>query len=264
MTLVNSAPFSFQIMSFILGCCFGSFYNVVIYRVPRDESIVSPGSRCPGCGSSIASYDNIPIVSFLLLGGKCRHCGTSISFRYPAVEILTGLFAFLLFRRYGLHPQILIEFIFLSMLLIIAMIDFDTFLIPDVLSLPGIVLGFAFSFFTPRLTWSDSLIGVLAGGGSLYLIATLYALLRKKEGMGGGDIKLLGMIGAFIGWQGVVFTVFLASVTGMIIALPMMLRGGKGFGSEIPFGPFLAFGAACYVFWGQIAWHWYVSQVLGL
>lgn len=264
MALVDSASFALQVLVLALGCCFGSFYNVVIYRLPRKESLMSPGSRCPGCGNAIAAYDNIPIVSFLLLGGKCRRCGTSISIRYPIVEILTGFSAFLLFRRYGLHPQFLIEFIFLSLLLIIAMIDLDTFIIPDVLSLPGIVLGFAFSFLTPRLSWSESLIGIILGGGLLYLIATLYALLRKKEGMGGGDIKLLGMIGAFMGWQGVLFTVMVSSLSGMIIAVPLMWRSGKGLGSEIPFGPFLAFGAACYVFWGQIAWRWYVTDILGL
>jgi leader peptidase (prepilin peptidase) / N-methyltransferase len=264
MALVDTAPFSFQILVFMLGCCFGSFYNVVIYRIPRKESIVSPGSRCPGCGSAIAAYDNIPVVSYLLLGGKCRRCGASISVRYMLVEILTGILALLLFRRYGLHPQLGIEFIFLSLLLIIAMIDLDTFLIPDFLSLPGVILGFAFSFFTPRLFWSDSLIGIFLGGGLLYLIATLYSLLRKKDAMGGGDIKLLGMIGAFVGWQGVVFTVVVSSFVGTIIALPLMWRSGKGLGSEIPYGPFLAFGAACYIFCGQLVWNWYFTELLGV
>ncbi|MFZ2446075.1 MAG: prepilin peptidase [Syntrophobacteraceae bacterium] len=263
MALVDSAPVTFQIFVFALGCCLGSFYNVVIHRLPRNESLVSPGSRCPGCGNPIAFYDNIPIVSFLLLGAKCRGCGTSISIRYPLVEAAAGVFALLLFRRYGPHPQFGVEFVFLSLLLIIAMIDLDTFLIPDVLSLPGIVLGFAFSLFTPRLSWTESLLGIFLGGGLLYLVATGYALVRKKEGMGGGDIKLLGMIGAFVGWQGVVFTVFAASVSGMIIALPLMWRRGKGLGSEIPFGPFLAFGAALYIFCGRVVVHWYFTELLG-
>ncbi len=264
MTLVESAPVFFQIAAFAFGCCLGSFYNVVIYRLPRNESLITPGSRCPGCGSPIAAYDNIPILSFLLLAGKCRRCGARISLRYPLVEAAAGLFAVLLFRRYGLHPQFPIEFLFVSLLLIIALIDFDTFLIPDVLSLSGIAAGFLLSFFTPRLSWGGSLVGILAGGGVLYLVAASYSLIRKKEGMGGGDIKLLGMIGAFVGWQGVVFTVLVSSISGMIIALPLMMRSGKGMGSEIPYGPFLAFGAVCYIFWGQAVYHWYFTGLLGL
>lgn len=264
MILVESAPITFQVFAFLLGCILGSFYNVVIYRLPRKESLVYPGSKCPACGNGIAAYDNIPIASYILLGGKCRHCRSSISARYPFVEAFTGLLAMLLFRRYGLHPQFGIEFLFLSLLFIIAMIDLDTGLIPDVLSLPGIVIGFLLSFFTPRLSWTDSLVGIFLGGGLLYLIAVLYALVRKKEGMGGGDIKLLGMIGAFVGWPGVAFTIFFSSISGMIIAIPLMWRKGKGLGSEIPYGPFLAFGAAFYIFCGQFIYDWYFTEVLGV
>ncbi len=264
MALVHSAPIFFQFVVFAFGCCLGSFYNVVIYRLPRNESLVMPGSRCPGCGNPIAAFDNIPIFSFFLLVGKCRRCGGHISIRYPLVEAATGFLAMLLFRRYGLHPQFLVEFIFVSLLLIIALIDFDTFLIPDVLSLSGLVAGFLLSFFTPRLSWAGSLAGILAGGGALYLVAVAYSTIRRKEGMGGGDIKLLGMIGAFVGWPGVVFTVLVSSISGMIIAFPLMLRSGKGMGSEIPYGPFLAFGAVCYIFWGQAVYHWYFTELLGL
>lgn len=264
MMLVDSAPITFQVFAFFLGCIFGSFYNVVIYRLPRKESLVYPGSKCPACGNEIAAYDNIPVASYILLGGKCRRCRSSISLRYPVVEAATGLLSLLLFRRYGLHPQFGIEFFFLSLLLIIAMIDLDTGYIPDVLSLPGIVIGFLFSFFTPRLDWADSLIGIFLGGGLLYLIAVIYALVRKKEGMGGGDVKLLGMIGAFVGWHGVAFTIFFSSISGMIIAIPLMWRRGKGLGSEIPYGPFLAFGAALYIFWGQFIYNWYFNEVLGV
>lgn len=263
MTLVESAPVFSQLAVFLLGCCLGSFYNVVIYRLPRHESLVSPGSKCPGCGDPIAAYDNIPIISYLVLGGRCRKCRSSISVRYPLIEAAAGLMAVLLFRRYGLHPQFGIEFVFLSLLLVIAIIDLDTFLIPDVLSLPGIVIGFAFSFFTPRLSWTDSLLGIFLGGGLLYLIAAGYALLRHKEGMGGGDIKLLGMIGAFVGWPGVLFTVLFSSIFGMIIAAPLLLRKGKGLGSAIPYGPFLSFAAACYIFWGQLVYDWYFNELLG-
>lgn len=263
--LVESIPLlGGQVIAFILGCVFGSFYNVVICRLPLGESIVRPASRCPACGNAIAAYDNIPLVSYLLLSGRCRYCKGSISFRYPLVEGLSGLLALLLFRRYGLHPQLAIEYIFCSLLLTITMIDLDTFLIPDILSLPGIVLGLALSFFTPRLFWWESLLGIIVGGGIFYLIAAGYALVRHKEGLGGGDIKLLGMIGAFIGWKGVAFTILVSSVSGMIIALPLMWRFGKGLGSALPFGPFLAFGAVSYIFWGELFYHWYFSYLLGM
>ncbi len=281
--LIESIPLiGGQIIAFILGCVFGSFYNVVIYRLPSGESIVRPASRCPACGNAIAAYDNIPLISYLLLGGSCRRCKTSISPRYPLVEGLSGLLALFLFRRYGLHPQLVIEFIFCSLLLIITMIDFDTFLIPDILSLPGIGLGLALSFFTLRPLppefilrfftyghpwWASplgSLLGILAGGGIFYLIAAGYALVRHKEGLGGGDIKLLAMIGAFIGVKGVAITIFVSSISGMIIALPLMWRSGKSLGSALPFGPFLAFGAVSYIFWGGPICHWYFSDLLGM
>jgi leader peptidase (prepilin peptidase)/N-methyltransferase len=253
-----------QIVAFLVGCIFGSFYNVVIHRLPSGQSIVRPPSHCPACGSAIAAYDNIPLLSYLLLGGKCRHCNAPISLRYPLVEGLSGLVALLLSRRYGLHPQLAIEFVFCSLLLVIAMIDLDTGLIPDTLSLPGIALGFIFSFFTPRLSWLDSLLGIVLGGGIFYLIAAGYTLIRRKDGLGGGDIKLLGMIGAFIGWPGVAFTILASSVSGMIIALPMMWRSGKGLGASVPFGPFLAFGAVLYIFFGRLIYQWYFSDLLGM
>ncbi|MGA2401374.1 MAG: prepilin peptidase [Syntrophobacteraceae bacterium] len=265
MALVEAVPIiGPQIIALILGCVLGSFYNVVIYRLPSGQSIVRPASRCPACGNAIAAYDNIPVLSYLLLGGRCRRCKAPISGRYPIVEGMSGLLALLLFRRYGLHPQLAIEFIFCSLLLIIAMIDLDTGIIPDILSLPGIVLGLALSFFTPRLSWWDSLLGIILGGGIFYLIATLYTLIRRKEGLGGGDIKLLGMIGAFLGWKGVAFTILISSVSGTIIALPLMWRSAKGLGSELRYGPFLAFGAVSYIFWGRLFYHWYFSDLLGM
>ena len=265
MALVEAVPIiGPQIIALILGCVLGSFYNVVIYRLPLGQSIVRPASRCPACGHAIAAYDNIPLVSYLLLGGKCRRCKTPISLRYPIVEGISGLLALLLFRRYGLHPQLAIEFIFCSLLLIIAMIDLDTGLIPDILSLPGIVLGLALSFLTPRLSWWDSLLGIILGGGIFYLIARVYTLIRRKEGLGGGDIKLLGMIGAFLGWKGVAFTILVSSVSGTIIALPLMWRSAKGLGSELRYGPFLAFGAVSYIFLGRLFFHWYFSDLLGM
>jgi leader peptidase (prepilin peptidase)/N-methyltransferase len=263
--IVASMPLLWgQVAAFLIGCVFGSFYNVVIHRLPSGQSIVYPGSMCPCCGNGIAAYDNIPLLSYLLLGGKCRACKSPISLRYPLIEGLSGLLALLLFRRYGLHPQLLIDFLFCSLLLIITMIDLDTMEIPDVLSLPGIALGFGASFFTAHLTWLQSLLGIALGGGTFYLIAVIYWLVRHKEGLGGGDIKLLAMIGAFLGWKGVVFTIFSSSVCGILIAVPLMWKAGKDLSSHLPFGPFLALGAVSYLFWGELFYHWYFCTLLGM
>lgn len=256
-------PFALQqLMVFFTACCLGSFYNVLIHRLPEHESIVHPGSHCPRCGHPIAFYDNVPILSYLALRGRCRHCGASISVRYPLVEALTGVLALFLFRRYGLTPQFAIEFVLVSLLVVITFIDLDRYLIPDQLSLPGIVIGFACSFFTPRLNWIDSLLGILIGGGVFYLIAWLYQVIRHQDGLGGGDIKLLGMIGAFVGVPGVVFTILVASVVGTAVGVAAMVRSRKGLMTMIPFGPFLALGAVCYLFWGESLMRWYFGLML--
>ena len=248
------------VFSFVLGACLGSFYNVIIHRLPAGESIVHPGSKCPKCSTPIAFYDNIPLVSYLLLRGRCRSCHNRISVRYPLVEALTGGLVLALFVRYGLHIQFLIELLLVSVLILISFIDLDTYTIPDILSLSGIVAGFALSFFSARLTWLESFLGIAVGGGSLYLIAYLYQRIRHQDGLGGGDIKLLGMIGAFVGVPGVVFTVLLASLVGSLTGLALMARSRKGLSTMVPFGPFLAFGAVCYLFWGDAFFLWYLSQ----
>jgi leader peptidase (prepilin peptidase)/N-methyltransferase len=248
-----------QILVFGMGCCIGSFLNVVIYRLPQRKSLVHPGSHCPHCGNAIAFYDNIPLLSYVMLMGKCRHCRASISPRYPAVEAIVGLLALVLFMRYGFEPQFFIEFVLVSLLLSIAFIDLDTFLIPDVLSVTGVALGFATSFISPRLSWIDSLLGVLIGGGFLYLIAVGYQYLRHQDGLGGGDIKLLGMIGAFLGVPGVVLTALLASVVGAVVGLVVISRSGEGMKTMIPFGPFLSMGALIYTIWGESFLRWYLG-----
>ena len=249
-----------QVFVFILGCCLGSFFNVVIYRLPAKLSIVQPGSHCPRCSRPIAFYDNIPLISYLILMGKCRHCRAPISFRYPLVEALTGTIALLLFQQYGFSMQLLGESIFVSLLILIAFIDLDTFTIPNILSLPGIAAGLAFSFLTPRLSWQDSLLGILLGGGFLYAVAVAYQFFRRQEGLGGGDIKLLAMIGAFLGSAGVLFTIMLASVVGAMAGIAVMRRTRAGLTAMVPFGPFLSLGAICYLVWGQSLVHWYVSE----
>lgn len=250
-------------VAFMVGCCLGSFYNVVIYRWPRGESIVTPPSRCPACGAFIRWYDNLPLISFVLLRGRCRQCRQAISWRYPAVELLTGLMTAGLFHVFGWSASFFVFFAFGTLLLLIAFIDLDTYLIPDVLSLGGLVLGLGTSFVSPHMTLVDSLTGAVLGGGLFFAVAWGYEQWRKHEGLGGGDIKLLAMIGAFIGWKGVVFTVFVSSVGGAAVGLLVMARSRQGLVTRIPFGPFLSLGAMCYVFWGERLAKWYFES-LGL
>lgn len=246
-----------ELIFFIFGSCIGSFLNVCIYRLPHSKSIVYPSSACPGCNTPIRFYDNIPIFSFLLLRGKCRSCQAPISIRYPLIELMTGLFAVCAYRKFGLTPEALISFLLIASLIVITFIDIDHRIIPDAISLPGIPIGFAASFFSPVITYLESLIGILVGGGSLLLVAWVYKLVTHKEGMGGGDIKLLAMIGAFVGWKGVLLTVFLSSAIGTLCGLLVMIRSGKNMKMAIPFGPFLAAGAMIHIFFGNDLIFWY-------
>jgi len=244
---------------FFIGMCIGSFLNVCIYRLPAGKSIVRPASACPACGAAIRWYDNIPLISYLILRGRCRGCNTRISIRYPIIELLCGLFAMTCGMQYGYSLPALIYFILITALLVITFIDIDHRIIPDIISLPGIPLGFLSSFFLPQLQWSDSLIGIVAGGGSLLAVAWGYQLITGKDGMGGGDIKLLAMIGAFLGWKGVLFTIMASSLIGTVIGISLMLRSGKGMKMAVPFGPFLAMGAIIYIFWGPRLVEWYFN-----
>ncbi|BCR04677.1 type 4 prepilin-like proteins leader peptide-processing enzyme [Desulfuromonas versatilis] len=245
--------------AFTLGACIGSFLNVCIYRIPAGESIVSPPSRCPNCGAGIRWYQNIPILSYLLLGGKCASCKVRISPRYPLVEALTGLLFVLVLYYFGISWATPVYWLFVATLVVITFIDLDHQIIPDVISLPGIPIGFACSFAIPWISWSDSLLGILIGGGSLFLVAFVYELLTKKEGMGGGDIKLLAMLGAFLGWKAVLPIIFISSLLGSLVGVPVMLLKKADSKLAIPFGPFLAAGALIFLFWGRAIIHWYLS-----
>jgi len=254
-------------IGFIFGAIIGSFLNVCIYRLPRQESIVSPCSHCPHCGAPIHFYDNIPLVSFILLRGRCRACKAPISLRYPLVELLMGLFSAALLLHYGISFFYLIYFAFFASLTVVSFIDLSHRLIPDVISLPGILVGLAVSWFHPHMSFKDSLIGVLVGGGTLYLVASGYHLLTKREGMGGGDIKLLAMIGAFIGWRGVLFTILCSSFIGAVVGLALILASSEADSKyAVPFGPFLSLGAVIYTFWGKalINWYWGFLQGIGV
>jgi len=246
-----------EVSIFIFGLCIGSFLNVCIYRLPASKSIVHPRSMCSNCGTLIAAYDNIPVLSYLWLKGRCRHCQIKISLRYQMVELLGGLFALGTFLKFGLTLEALIYYLFFAALLIVTFIDIDHRIIPNVITLPGIPICFAASFALPTITYREALLGILIGGGSLFLVAWIYSLITKKEGMGGGDIKLLAMMGAIVGWQGVLFTIFLASLVGTLAGLAAMLQSRKGMKLAVPFGPFLSIGSITYIFFGTplIAWY---------
>jgi len=250
-------PYFVEVFTFIFGLCIGSFLNVCIYRLPASKSISHPRSSCTNCGELIRFYDNIPVLSYLLLRGRCRFCREPISLRYPIIELLAGLFALVTFFKYGLTLEALIYYVYIAALLVITFIDIDHQIIPDVISLPGIPIFFLASFGLSQINYLDSLIGILAGGGSLFLVAWTYSLITKKEGMGGGDIKLLAMIGAAIGWKGVLFTIFVASAVGTLSGLLVMLKSRKGMKLAIPFGPFLAIGGIAYIFFGPQLVRWY-------
>jgi leader peptidase (prepilin peptidase)/N-methyltransferase len=248
----------FQTIAFVYGLCIGSFMNVCIYRLPLSRSLVKPGSACPQCGRSIPFYDNIPVVSFLLLRGRCRNCGATIAWRYPLVELLGGLTALATVTRFGLSLPALVYFVFIAVLIVVTFIDIDHRIIPDVITLPGIVLGLAASFLLPRTSLTDALLGILLGGGSLLAVAVVYRLITKKDGMGMGDVKLLAMIGALIGWQGVLFTIFIGSLAGSLIGFILVFaQRRKDLKLAVPFGPFLSLGAILYVFAGPELIFWY-------
>jgi len=244
---------------FVFGLIVGSFLNVCICRLPKNESIVSPPSHCPGCSYQIRWYDNIPLLSYLLLRGKCRGCGAHISLQYPLVELLNAVLTLLLFLRFGPTPAFAALFLFCSALVVITFIDIEHQIIPDEISLPGVVIGFLLSFVIPGHTWLNSLLGILLGGGSLLLVAWAYHRFTGKEGMGGGDIKLLAMMGAFLGWKAVLFIVFASSLLGSVFGVTIMLLQKKDGKLAIPFGPYLAFGAVLYIFYGRPLILWYLG-----
>ncbi len=253
------SPFILNTLAFVLGACCGSFLNVCIYRIPASLSIVYPGSSCPQCKTPLPFYDNIPIISYLILKGKCRHCKSPISFRYPFVELLGGLFALACMMAFGPTLDGLLIFVFIATLIVVTFIDLDHRIIPDVITLPGIPIFFLFALAIPSVTWLESIIGILVGGGSLFSVAWLYYFITGREGMGGGDIKLLAMMGAVIGWKGILFTIFAASAIGTVIGVLTMSRSSKGLRLAIPFGPFLATGGVIYIFFGEAILRWYAN-----
>lgn len=248
----------------LFGACVGSFLNVCIYRLPLGRSIVAPRSQCPRCGRPIHWYDNIPLLSYVVLQGKCRHCAGSISPRYAIVELITLGLSVATFYHFQNLPQYLIYFCFLvAPLIVVTFIDLEHRLIPDVISIPGIVAGamarltFSHGNYTPVLI--DIILGILVGGGFLCLVGLGYELLRKQEGLGGGDVKLACMLGAFFGWKAVIFILMVSSVLGSVVGLFLIFVLRKGLKYAMPFGPFLVAAGYIYLFWGEKILNWYIN-----
>lgn len=246
-----SSIFLFVVV-FVFGAVIGSFLNVCIFRLPEGNSIVKPSSQCPHCHHLIRFYDNVPLIGYLFLKGKCRDCGEKISLRYPLVEFITAVFALLLFSKFNLSLDFLVFFFFTAVLIVITFIDLDHQIIPDVLTLPGIPIFFFLSVFVVKVPWMDAVIGLFAGGGILLAIAFGYELIAKREGMGGGDIKLLAMIGGFLGWKSLIFILLFSSLIGAIIGIAVMIIQKQDMKYAVPFGPFLSAAAVAYVFFGHI------------
>ena len=264
--------FFIHIYMFALGAVIGSFLNVCIARLPDRKSLVWPNSQCPNCSNPIKWYDNIPLISFMVLRAKCRRCGSPISWQYPVVELLTALLFVLLMRRFTNMAALLIYAAFTSSLVVISFIDLKHYIIPDQISIPGIPIGLALSLLPAHLagdqlvsgSFLDSLIGCVVGGGTLYLVAHFSLIVFKKEGMGGGDIKLMGMVGAFLGWKYTLMTIVVGSVLGAVVGVTLILLRLKTRAEYIPFGPYLAIGALLSLMAGDRLLNLYLQFGLGL
>ncbi len=254
-----SSDFPLYAAAWVLGAMFGSFLNVLILRLPKDQSVVHPRSRCPKCESLIAWYDNIPVLSWIVLGGKCRHCREPISAQYPIIEAVTGVLWVAALWYYGYTLTGLSAAVFGTMLLGIAVTDARHYLIPNEYTLGGLIIGLLFALRGGVAGTVDALIGAAVGFGVLYLVAVLGAKAFGKEAMGGGDIKMMAMVGAFTGWKGVLLTIFGGSLLGTLVFVPLSLKHKR----LVPFGVFLAPAAALAFVFGETIVQWYWNFVTG-
>lgn len=235
----------------LTGLVVGSYLNVLIHRLPRGKSTVLPRSSCPYCQGAIKARDNLPVVSYLLLRGRCRYCKAPISSRYPLIEALIAILFVSSFLKFGIEPQLAHAVIFACSMVLLAAIDLEHFLLPDRITLPGILVGLLLQLWHPMPGFLDAVIGTLVGAGTLILVINYWYWLRGEEGMGIGDVNMLAMIGAFLGWQGVLTTLVLATTSGAVFGIGMLLFGRMGMRSRLPFGLFLALGGLLTLFLGD-------------
>ena len=243
---------------FWLGACLGSFANVIILRLPEGKSIAFPGSHCPHCKTKIRWYDNIPLVSWWILRGRCRACKKTIAFQYFLVEALTAFIFTGVYLKYGFSWTGIEFFVFAFSLIIVSFIDLKHMILPDVFTLSGILMGLFGAWLNPEREFLAAFWGVLMGGGFFWLIAYLYQVLRKAEGLGGGDIKLLAWIGAILGWKAIPYVILVSSISGSVIGIALALRRGSDLKTVIPFGPFLSLAALTYLLGGDEVGAWYL------
>ena len=261
----------FSAFVFFSGLCVGSFLNVCIWRIPRDESVAWPGSHCPACNHAIAPWDNIPLLSWLILNGKCRHCKIPISPRYFLVELLTGTLFAGLWLLHGWTLLTPLYIFFTSALILGTFVDFDHLILPDRVTIGGMIAGPILSFAFPSLHGQTerlpallhSLGGLALGFGILWLVSTVGRLILKREAMGFGDVKLLGAIGACLGWQSVLFTIFFSSLSGTVVGLTLIAAGKKELQSRIPYGPHIALAALVWMLCGPACIDSYLSWAMG-
>ncbi len=270
----------FLILYTVFGLVVGSFLNVCIYRIPRRESVVFPRSHCPNCGKNIRPYDNVPLFSYLLLGGKCRSCKAPISLQYPAVELLNGLAYLACALSWGFEPSTFVNSLFLSAVIVLIFIDYQHQILPNLITLPGTLAGIALSFFQSHGFYRDalsvslaslvspdnpdsilplagSLLGTVIAAGLLLLVALAYQLTRKKQGLGMGDIKMMAMVGAFLGWRLGLLTILIGSLGGSVVGIFLILFRGKSLQTKLAFGTFLGPGAVAALFFGLSFLNWY-------
>jgi leader peptidase (prepilin peptidase)/N-methyltransferase len=247
-----------EVLVFILGTCIGSFLNVCIYRIPRGQSIAFPGSKCPSCETKLGVFDLIPLLSFLLLKAKCRHCSAPLSYRYFLVELLTGIIFVSLYLRFGFFWQTVVYWILTSILIAASFIDYEFHIIPNGLVLSGFAVVLATKIAGYNIPLMDGVYGLAVGAGFLGIVALASLLILKKEGMGGGDIKLMAMVGLFIGWRATILALMLAVLSAALVSLLLMVFKLLKREDHIPFGPFLAIGSIVAILYGNEVINWYV------
>ncbi|HSD32070.1 MAG TPA: prepilin peptidase [Gemmatimonadales bacterium] len=252
--VADASPAGMVVAVGLFGLVIGSFLNVVIVRLPEHRSLLRPRSACPRCSAQLSWYDNIPVVSFLILRGRCRACAEPISWRYPIVEAVTAVALVLAYLAFGPTTDFVVAGVLLVTLIAITAIDLQHLLIPDVITLPGILVGLVANVATARISWLESAVGIVLAGALFLTI-----ILVSRGGMGGGDLKLGAMLGAFLGWKALLFALFVAIILGGVLGIALLLSGLRGRKDAVPFGPFLAIGGAAALFWGERVFDWWVT-----